>query len=139
MAELKTQPTQQSVQAFLDAIPNVTKRQECATIAALMQEEVGAAPQMWGEAMVGFGRYRYRYTSGRVGEWFLTGFASRKQNITLYIMAGFDQYDDLLARLGKHSAGKSCLYIKRLADVDQAALRELVRRSVAHMRATNPD
>ena len=139
MAELKTQPTAQSVQAFLDAIPDASKRQECATLAALMAEETQAAAQMWGEAMVGFGRYRYHYASGREGEWFLTGFAPRKQNITLYIMAGFDQHDDLLARLGKHSTGKSCLCIKRLADVDQTVLRELVRRSVAHMRATYPD
>lgn len=92
---------------------------------------------MWGDSMIGFGSYHYKYASGREGEWFLVGFAPRKQNLTLYIMAGFEQYDALMARLGKHSTGKSCLYIKRLADIDQAVLRELVSQSVAHMRATN--
>lgn len=138
MAELKTKPTEQSVQEFIAAIPDEQRRRDCAAIADLMREASGAEPVMWGN-IVGFGRYRYRYASGREGDWFITGFAPRKQSLTLYIMAGFAQYDALLARLGKHSTGKSCLYIKRLSDVDQDLLRELVARSVAHMRATNPE
>lgn len=86
---------------------------------------------------MGFGSYHYRYESGREGDWFLTGFSPRKSNLTLYIMAGFERYDELLARLGKHSTGKSCLYVKRLADVDEPALRELITASVRHMEATH--
>ena len=90
---------------------------------------------MWGPSIVGFGSYHYRYASGREGDFMETGFAARKRAITLYIMAGFSEYGDLLAKLGKHDTGKSCLYVKRLADVDQAVLREMVERSVAWIRA----
>ncbi|MCB0148089.1 MAG: DUF1801 domain-containing protein, partial [Caldilineaceae bacterium] len=109
----------------------------CRTLIAIMQEATGAAPRMWGESIVGFGHYHYKYASGREGDWFLTGFAPRKQNLTLYIMAGFDNYEALLSKLGKHSTGKSCLYVKRLADVDMPVLTELVVESVAHMKASN--
>jgi hypothetical protein len=138
MAELKTQPTGASVQAFIDAIPDARKRQDAAAVLALMAEVTGDTPQMWGSSMVGFGRYHYTYASGREGEWFLTGFAPRKQNLTLYIMAGFAQHDELLAKLGKHTTGQSCLYVKKLADIDLGVLRQLVELSVAHMMATNP-
>jgi hypothetical protein len=94
---------------------------------------------MWGPSMVGFGKYRYRYESGREGEWFLTGFSPRKGALTLYLMAGFDGYEDLMARLGKYKTGKSCLYVKRLADLDLAVLRELITESVEHMRRAYPD
>jgi hypothetical protein len=92
---------------------------------------------MWGDSIVGFGRYRYQYASGREGEWMLVGFAPRKRNLTLYIMSGFDEYDGLLEKLGKHSTGKSCLYINKLEDIDLDVLRELVDKSVQHMRETN--
>ena len=98
-----------------------------------MEEVTGEKAVMWGDSIVGFGTYHYVYASGREGDWPVTGFAPRKQALTLYIMSGFDQYDELLARLGKHSTGKSCLYIKRLSDVDVDVLRELVAESVAHM------
>ena len=137
MAELKTRPTDDDVAAFINNIADEQKRQDSQAILALMQDVTGAEPQMWGDSIVGFGSYHYKYASGREGDWFLTGFAPRKQNLTLYIMAGFEQYDTLLARLGKHKTGKSCLYLKRLADVDPNTLRELVRQSVAHMMATN--
>ena len=88
---------------------------------------------MWGDSIVGFGSYRYKYASGRQGDWMLTGFSPRKQNLTLYIMSGFDDYESLLADLGKHKTGKACLYIKKLEDIDLVVLRELVRQSVAHM------
>lgn len=137
MAELKTKPTNEDVDAFINSIADAQKRQDSQAILALMQEVTGAEPQMWGDSIVGFGSYHYKYASGREGDWFLTGFAPRKQNLTLYIMAGFEQYDTLLARLGKYKTGKSCLYLKRLADVDPDTLRELVRQSAAHMAATN--
>ncbi|MFQ5749577.1 MAG: DUF1801 domain-containing protein [Planctomycetota bacterium] len=94
----------------------------------------GAAPRMWGASMVGFGSYHYKYASGREGDWFLTGFAPRKKDLTIYIMAGFDRCQALPERLGKHKTGKSCLYVKRLADVDLAVLEELVTASVEHMK-----
>ncbi len=88
---------------------------------------------MWGPSIVGFGTYHYKYASGREGDWFLTGFSPRKQNLTLYIMAGFKRYDELLNKLGKYKTGKSCLYIRNLDDVDVDVLRELVKQSVEHV------
>lgn len=137
MAELKTKENDQSVEAFLSSIEDAQKQADCRALVAIMQDATGAAPRMWGESIVGFGHYHYKYASGREGDWFLTGFAPRKQNLTLYIMAGFDNYEALLSKLGKHSTGKSCLYVKRLADVDMPVLTELVVESVAHMKASN--
>ncbi|MBX0330054.1 DUF1801 domain-containing protein [Oscillochloris sp. ZM17-4] len=137
MAELKTKPSDQSVAAFIDTVADEQKRQDCHTIIEMMRAATGAEPVMWG-SIIGFGSYHYRYKSGREGDWFLTGFAPRKQNLTLYIMAGFERYHELMGQLGNHSTGKSCLYIKRLSDIDQGVLRELVARSVAHMRAPAP-
>jgi hypothetical protein len=99
-----------------------------------MAEVTGDEPRLWGRGMVGFGTYHYRYESGREGDWFVTGFAPRKNDLTLYIMAGFDRYEALMSRLGKYRTGKSCLYVKRLADVDEAVLRELVEESVGWVR-----
>ena len=98
-----------------------------------MKEITGEEPVMWGTSIIGFGSYQYKYASGREGEWFLTGFSPRKQNITLYIMSGFDQYDQLLAKLGKYKTGKSCLYINKINDIDTDVLKELVKQSVEHM------
>jgi hypothetical protein len=138
MAELKTKRNDASVEAFLNGIADERKRQEAFAILHLMQEVTGETPTMWGDTIVGFGSYHYKYASGREADWMLTGFSPRKQNLTVYIMAGCAQYDNLLARLGKHSTGSSCLYIKKLQDIDLAVLRELVSQSVAHMKATNP-
>jgi hypothetical protein len=113
-------------------------RRDARAVAKLMQDVTGEKPVMWGASMVGFGRYHYRYASGREGDWFLTGFAPRKKELTLYIMAGFERYDALMARLGKFKTGKSCLYVKRLSDIDPDVLRELVGESVAYMKATYP-
>jgi Domain of unknown function (DU1801) len=133
MAELKTKLNEGDVQAFLNSVENEQKRRDCFEILELMQQVTGAEPKMWGDSIIGFGSYHYKYKSGREGDWFLTGFSPRKQNLTLYIMAGFDQYDKLLSKLGKHSTGKSCLYIKKLEDLDTDVLKELVKRSVEHM------
>ncbi len=136
MAELKTQKNDASVEAFLHTVDE-KRREDCFALLKLMDEVTGAPAKMWGSAIVGFGEYHYKYASGREVDWMLVGFSPRKHNLTLYIMSGFDRYDELLGKLGKHSVGKSCLYIKRLADVDTDVLRQLVEASVAHMNATN--
>jgi len=137
MYELKTKLNDQPVEAFLNAVEDQKKKQDCYVILDLMAEITGQPPRMWGDSLVGFGKYSYHYASGHQGEWFLTGFSPRKQNLTLYIMSGFDEYDGLMAKLGKYKTGKSCLYIKKLEDVDQGVLRELIDRSVKHMRTSN--
>jgi hypothetical protein len=137
MAQLKTQPNDESVSGFLDRVEDDAKREDSYTILKLMQEVTGEEPKMWGDSIVGFGTYHYKYASGRTGEWFLTGFSPRVQNLTLYIMSGFDEYDELLGKLGKHSTGKSCLYVKRLENIDLDILKKLVAKSVAHMNTTN--
>jgi hypothetical protein len=137
MAEMKTKPTETSVDAFLDAIADPSRRDDCRTVLEIMKSATGAEPKIWGSGMVGFGTYHYRYESGREGDWFLTGFAPRKNDLTLYIMAGFDRYEDLMNRLGKHKTGKCCLYVKRLSEIDLSVLRELVAASVDHMRNTS--
>ena len=138
MAQLKTQPNDQSVKDFLNGVENETRRDDSFTILELMQQVTGSEPTMWGDSIIGFGTYRYKYASGKPVEWFLVGFSPRVQNLTLYIMSGFDQYDQLLDKLGKHSTGKSCLYVKRLENIDLDILKELIEKSVAHMKATNP-
>ena len=137
MAELKTKLSDASVEVFLDGIADEAKRRDSYAILAMMQEVTGVEAKMWGDSIVGFGSYHYKYASGREGDWMLVGFSPRKQNLTVYIMSGFEQYDQLLQRLGKHSTAKSCLYIKRLADVDLVVLRELVKLSVDHTVSTN--
>ena len=132
-AQLKTAPTGASVQAFLDAIPDEGRRADCRTLVKIMRAATGAKPRMWGPSIVGFGEYRFEYESGREGDWFLTGFSPRKQDLTLYVMAGFERYPALMKRLGRYRTGRSCLYLKRLADVDLKVLAELVEASVRHM------
>ena len=137
MTELKTKPNDQSVEAFLDGVADEKRRQDCFTVLELMRQITDTEPRMWGDSIVGFGSYHYKYKSGREGDWFLTGFSPRKQNLTLYIMSGFDQHDVLLEKLGKFKTGKSCLYIKKVEDIDLPTLRELVRQSVEHVGKSN--
>jgi len=137
MAELKTKPTDQDVEIFLNSIADEKKRKDSFTVLALMKDVTKLEPVMWGDSIIGFGTYHYRYESGREGDMPLTGFSPRKQSLTLYIMSGFDRYDALLEKLGKHTTGKSCLYVKRLDDIDLPTLKELVRRSVEHMTGNN--
>jgi hypothetical protein len=137
MAELKTKPSDLSVEAFLNGIADDKKRRDSFTILEMMRQVSGAEPQMWGDSIIGFGNYHYKYASGREGDWFLTGFSPRKQNLTLYIMSGFDQYESLLNKLGKFKTSKACLYVKKLEDIDLGVLRELVRLSVEHMVESN--
>jgi hypothetical protein len=138
VAELKTKPNHASVDDFLNAIKDAQVRTDCQAIMEIMQAATHSGAQMWGSSIVGFGSYHYKYASGREADWPLTGFSPRKQNITLYIMSGFEQYEDLLTRLGRYTLGKSCLYIKRLADVDTGVLKQLVQASVDHMLAIYP-
>jgi hypothetical protein len=135
MAKLKTQRTSASVSAFLKGVTDDVRRNDCQTLVRIMKAAVGTQPKMWGSRIVGFGHYHYKYATGRENDWFLVGFSPRKQDLTVYIMTGFDRHDAILARLGKYKTGKSCLYIKRLSDVDVAVLQELISASVRHMKA----
>jgi len=130
MAELKTKMNEKSVDAFLNTVTDDSKRQDCLVILDLMQKITQVTPKMWGDSIVGFGNYHYKYESGREGDWFLTGFSPRKQNLTLYLMSGFDLHQELLEKLGKYKTGKGCLYIKKIADVDFTVLTELIKKSV---------
>jgi hypothetical protein len=134
MAELKTKRNDRSVEAFLNGIADEQKRRDAFAILKLMKKITKAEPQMWGASIVGFGNYHYKYASGREGDWPITGFSPRKQNLTLYIMPGFVRYDELMKKLGKYKTGKSCLYIKTLDDVDLPTLRTLIKESVQYMR-----
>ena len=138
MAELKTKKTTASVSEFLNTIEDPKRRADCKRIAKMMRDATGNRPAMWGDSMVGYGKYTYQYASGRSGEWFIAGFSPRKRNLTIYIMPGFSTYEDLMKRLGTHTTGTSCLYIKKLEDVDEAVLEELIRESVKIMREKYP-
>ena len=137
MAENKTKPTEASVEEFLSSVPDDRRRADARTLLDLMRDVTGAEPRMWGPSIIGFGDYHYRYESGREGDWFLAGFSPRKANLVVYIMSGFPRHAELMAQLGKHRTGKSCLYINKLDDVDLDVLRELVRRSVDHVAANS--
>ncbi len=132
-SEPKTTRTSASVSAFLEQIADPARRADCVRIAGLMEQATGEAPAMWGTSIVGFGTYHYEYASGRSGDWPIVGFSPRKQDITLYIMPGFANYEALLGKLGKHRTGKSCLYLKRLEQVDLDVLSELITAAVAAM------
>jgi len=138
MAELKTKVNNASVDQFIKNIKDEQAREDCCKILKIMQKATKAEPKMWGASIVGFGAYHYKYASGREGDWFLVGFSPRKQNLTLYIMGGFDGHEELLKILGKHSLGKGCLYIKKLADIDTGVLKLIVTRSVERMKQGSP-
>ncbi len=133
MAELKAKPNDSSVEEYLNSVDDPKKRQDGYVILNLMKKITQAEPKMWGGSIIGFGSYHYKYDSGREGDWFLTGFSPRKQNLTLYIMAGFDRYDELLEKLGKYKTGKSCLYVKKIEDINLEVLEELIKNSVEYM------
>jgi hypothetical protein len=138
VAENKTKLTGESVKKFLEAIEDEGRRKDCYAVAKLMEEATGEKPKMWGTSIVGFGSYHYKGASGREGDWMLIGFSPRKQNLTLYIMTGFEKQSELLEKLGKHSASKgSCLYIKRLDDIHLPTLKKLMNQSVKYMKKKN--
>ena len=138
MSDLKTGKNDSNVIGFINGIEDEQKRRDCHEVMQIMKEVTGKDPEMWGNSIVGFGSYHYKYESGREGDWFLTGFSPRKQNLSLYIMAGFSQYESLLADLGKYKTGKSCLYIKRLQDVNLDILRKMIDSSVLMIEKKYP-
>jgi hypothetical protein len=138
MAEQKTKPTKQSVEAFISKVPDERVRDDCYTLIRLMKKITGEEPKMWGPSIVGFGRYHYKYDSGHEGYSCLTGFSPRKPAITLYVMPGFEAHSALVNNLGKYRAGKGCLYVKRLSDIHLDALERLISISVHQLKATYP-
>lgn len=130
MAELKTKQNNQSVKAFLDKIPDKQRRKDCYDVLELMKHVTKKNPKMWGGSMVGFGSYHYKYESGNEGDYFLTGFSPRKGNLTLYVMSGFSKHPEVMSKLGKYKTGKSCLYIKKLEDINLPVLKKLLSESV---------
>jgi hypothetical protein len=138
MADNKTKPTKLSVAAFIDALTDETKRADAKAVIKLMQRATGEKSAMWGPSIIGFGNHHYKYESGREGDMPLAGFSPRKAATVFYGVTGFSGSEALLAKLGKHTTGKGCLYIKKLADVDQRVLEALVVKSVAAKRARRP-
>lgn len=132
MAELKTKKNNASVKEFLDSIEDEQKRKDCQEISKMMRKASGKMPKMWGDSIVGFGEYHYKYASGREGDMCRIGFSPRKQNIVVYIVDGFEKYEKLMAKLGKHKTGKSCLYIKRLEEIDKTVLEKLIVESLKY-------
>ena len=138
MAENKTKPTEVSVSAFIEAITDETKRADAKAVVKLMQSASGEKPKMWGPSIIGFGSVHYKYGSGREGDMPVIAFSPRKAASVLYGAIGFDGAEKLLAKLGKHTTGKGCLYIKKLSDVDQKVLQTLVAKSLAAKHARHP-
>ena len=134
MTQRKTSQNEGDVNAFLDAVENPRRRADARQLLDLMQTVTGESPKMWGPSIVGFGKYQFRYASGREGDSLVVGFSPRKQNLVIYIMPGFSDYGELLGKLGKFRTGRSCLYVNKLDDVDLQLLEQLVRESVEEMK-----
>lgn len=133
MAELKIKKNNASVINFIKSVDNPKRQEDAFKVLEMMKSITKKEPKMWGSSIIGFGDYHYVYKSGREGDWFLTGLSPRKQNLSIYIMSGFDKYDDLMEKLGKYKTGKSCLYINKLEDVDLKVLERLIRESVEYL------
>ncbi len=134
MAELKTKQTDASVDKFLASIKDEGRRKDCLALVRRMTRATKSEPKMWGKSIVGFGTYHYVYASGREGDWMMMGFSPRKQNLTLYILPGLDAFAPLLKKLGPHSRGGACLYIKRLEDLDLKVLETILAEAVAALK-----
>jgi hypothetical protein len=134
MTELKTKPNGKSVDDYLNSIEDPVRQKDCRTLASLMEDLTGSSGRMWGDSIVGYGDYQYKYASGREGDWFLAGFSSRKQSLTLYVMGYLEFYQHHLDKLGKHKHGKGCLYIKNLEDVDLDVLKDLIKTSIERLK-----
>jgi hypothetical protein len=135
MAEAKTKPTNESVEDFLNRIPEAERREDCFAVAKMMEEITGEKPKMWGPSIVGFGSYSYKYASGHEGDWPIAAFSPRKSYLTVHLMMGFEKHTELMEKLGKHSHAKSCLYIKRLSDIHVPTLKKLIKTSVKDLKA----
>lgn len=134
MSDLKTKQNDNDIMEFLNGIDNEERKNDCFKLLGLFRQWTGEPPKMWGPSMIGFGGYHYKYDSEREGDWFLTGFSPRKQNLVIYITAGFKEYDEIMRELGKYKTGSSCLYVKKLSDIDSDKLKMLVQKSVALMK-----
>jgi hypothetical protein len=138
VAEAKTKPTEASVESYVAAIESAERRSDCESLIALMSRVTGELPRMWGASIVGFGSYRYRYDSGREGESCLTGFSSRKGDISIYTQVGFEGLESQLRVLGKHKVGKSCLYVRRMAEVEKSVLENILKATVERLKNRYP-
>lgn len=136
--ENKTKQTRTSVDKFINSLKDEKIRNDCLRITKIMESATKEPPKMWGASIVGFGTYHYKYESGREGDFFITGFSPRKQNLTIYIMPGFSKYGEMLEQLGKHKTGKSCLYIKSLDDININILKKMIAESVKYMNKKYP-
>ncbi|UZR93233.1 DUF1801 domain-containing protein [Chondrinema litorale] len=133
-SDMKTTLNDGDVKKFINSIENEKRKKDGFSTLKIMEEVTGLYPKMWGTSIVGFGQYHYKYESGREGDFFMVGFSPRKQNLTIYIMPGFDRYETLMSKLGKYKTGKSCLYINKLEDVDMKVLKELINESFLYMK-----
>ena len=138
MAENKTKPTGKSVEEFLDSVGHEWRRADARAVLQIMKRVTGLEPELWGPSLVGFGRYHYKYDSGREGDFFRSGFSPRKSSLVIYLIAGFEPHKELMDRLGKYKTGRSCLYVNKLEDVDLGVLEELIAASVALMAERYP-
>ena len=134
MAKNKTVPNKEDVRGFINKLADEQKRKDCFQLLQIIQEITGEPPVIWGNSIIGFGTYHYKYDSGREGDFFIAGFSPRKQNISIYLMAGLDKFEKELTKLGKHKIGKSCLYIKSLETIDEEVLKDMIKTSVNLMR-----
>lgn len=133
MSELKTKQNNASVPRFLKSLDDVQQRADCQEMVAMMQDVTGEKPKMWGDAIVGFGTYHYKYASGREGDWFLVGLSPRKRSLSIYLMSGFEPLGLILEKLGKFKTGKCCLYVNQLDDIDRKVLKQLITKSARHV------
>ena len=138
MAAAKTLPNDASVEEYLLSVENGDRREDTRAVVTMMEQITGHPPVMWGDSIIGFDTYHYKYASGREGDWMLSAVAPRKAALTVYVMAGFDRFGDLMGRLGKYKTGSSCLYLKKLSDADPVVLEDLITASVLYMRETYP-
>lgn len=136
-AQNKTQPTEKSVDAFLDGIEHPVRKADGLALLDLFKRVTGLTPKMWGPTIVGFGRYKYHYKSGREGEFLITGFSPRKASLSLYLLPGYDDLSEPLSRLGKHKLGQGCLYVNKLADIDLAVLEEMIKKNFEKIKTTH--
>lgn len=139
MSTNKTLPTVIPVTDLLNTIEPEQRKKDGFELLEIMKEISGEEPVMWGNSLIGFGQYLYKYESGREGDFFLSGYSPRKTALSIYIMAGFSQYEHLLAKLGKHKIGKGCLYVKKLDDIDRSVLKTLIKSSIETIRVKYPD
>lgn len=133
--ELKTRKNEGDVYDFIQSVDDPQRRQDSLELIKIMADITGQAPKMWGKSIIGFGSYHYKYDSGQEGDWMATGFSPRKQSLTIYLMSGFDRFEDLLKKLGKHSTSVGCLYIKKLEDVDKSVLKKLIKQSYKYVKS----